>query len=233
MGRRGGPKPRQPRDANSTKARTPLIEGFSLSDKQKLVCHYYLADPKRSPEKAYMRVFQEQGEAKISSTNARKNAQVLFRNPGFAAYLSQQIDRLNKKIHLEEENILQEWAKIGLLDPGDAYDHDGKLLNIKDMPIHVRKAISSIEVDEHSGTTKVKFHSKASALDSLGKHFGMFKKIKELRLTWMDSASPLQKLERRHYIEEEMIKRGMLPAPIEEKDITEESEVIPDDATIQ
>ena len=205
---------------------------LALNEKQKLVAHFYLADPERNRINAYLKVYPPENGSE-PSTKGRNGVSRLFTNPDFIEYLAALIDNLHKKVHLDEELVLREWIGIATLDIGDAFDSNGKLLPVKKMPVHIRKAISSIEVDEDSGSTKIKFNSKNDALKSLGSHMGMFKKIKELRLTWMDSASPLEMLERRKYLEDEMIKRGLLPAPIEEKDITpEEAKVIPNNEVI-
>ncbi len=192
----------------------------ALSDRERLAAHYYLADPERRKQHAVMRAFCPNGIEEHSTTDKAivKRAKILFRRPAFAKYLYEEMERLNRKLIISEEAVLQEWATIGLLDPGDAYDAEGNLLPVNKMPLHVRKCIASVDVDEHSGTKRIKFHSKAAALDSIGKHFGLFKQIKEVRLRWMDDASVAEKLERRRYIELELQKRGLLPPPMDEHD---------------
>ena len=50
------------------------------------------------------------------------------------------------------------------LDPADCFDDFGRLLSIRAMPEHVRRAISSYEVDPISFVTKIKFVDKLSAI---------------------------------------------------------------------
>ena len=184
---------------------------ISLSEKQKLVAHYYLADPDRNQGNAYRRVYDEK-----ATPQGSRGANRLFTSPDFMTYLGILMDDLHKKVHVQEEDVLQEWTNIALLDIGDAFDPNGNILSIKKMPKHVRRSISSFDV-EPDGTVKFKFCSKTDALNSLAKNFGMFKRIKEIRLKWMDNSSPLEMLERRKYLEDELIKRGLLPEPIQEK----------------
>jgi len=81
--------------------------------------------------------------------------------------------------------VLEEFGHLAFLDVGDAFDENGNLLPIKQMPEGVRRAISGIEYEDvFSGRgeerectgriAKVKFVDKKGALDSIAKHLGMF-----------------------------------------------------------
>lgn len=184
-----------------------------LTPEERLVAHYYLADPKRDRRAAWLRVYAtDEVQHKASAASAASYR--LFHKPAFAAYLSAEIARLAETVHLDEEMVLREWGHIGLLDPAEAFDSDGNLLPITEMPKHVRKAIQSFETKEvgegNIKVSNVKFVSKTAALDSIAKHFGLFREIKEVRVKWMDGASMSELERRREYIRNELIKRGVL-----------------------
>jgi len=215
------PRPKSKDTPNASEG-TPQLDA-KLTDVEKLVAHYYLADPERDKGNAFARAQPERCE-KMKRQSVVMVANTLFKSPAFANYLSQEIARLHKKVKLDEETVLREWVGIATLDPVDCYDTDGNVLPIHEIPAHARRAIASFDVEtDHKGrtTTKIKLCSKTDALNALSKNLGLFKKVNEIRLGWIDEATVLEKLERRSYIEGELVKRGLLPAPIE-KDVTPE-----------
>lgn len=85
----------------------------------------------------------------------------------------------------DREVVMAELRRIGLTDIRKAFDQNGKLLDMDQMPTDVARAIASIEVDElfegHGQdreqvgyTRKIKFWDKLSALEKIGKQAGMF-----------------------------------------------------------
>ena len=58
------------------------------------------------------------------------------------------IDKLVRPHDHSAERILKETALVAYSDLGDIFNDDGSLKPIKDMPEHVRRSISSIEVEE-------------------------------------------------------------------------------------
>lgn len=99
-------------------------------------------------------------------------------------------DRMNR-IEITQDTVLQELAKIAMLDIGDAFDENSELLQIKDMPENVRRAIGSFElsktklagddeslIEEH--LKKVRMIDKKGALELLGKHLKLFTDVKEI-----------------------------------------------------
>ena len=82
-------------------------------------------------------------------------------------------------------SILRELKALATIDIRKAYDDDGNLLPIKDIPDDVAKALASIETDEiyegrgvhreQIGVTRtIRFYDKLSALEKLGKTIAMF-----------------------------------------------------------
>ena len=92
---------------------------------------------------------------------------------------------IQEQVEITEARIAREMAHVAYVDPGDMFDDDGRLLSIKKMPAHMRRAIASVEVDalyEGHGdqrmqvgtTTKIKLWPKVQALEGLAKYKGMF-----------------------------------------------------------
>jgi len=82
------------------------------------------------------------------------------------------------------ERVLAEYGHIGFLDIRTAFDKDGNLKTIQELPEDVARSIAGIEFEEifaggkakvHVGRIhKIKLASKLGALDSIAKHLGMF-----------------------------------------------------------
>lgn len=81
--------------------------------------------------------------------------------------------------------LLKELRSLAFVDIGDLYDDNNNLLNVKDMPAGIRRAIAAIEVDEiYEGkgemrmlvgyTRKVKLWDKKGSIEAFMKHLGMF-----------------------------------------------------------
>jgi len=86
---------------------------------------------------------------------------------------------------LTAERVLQEIQRISCCDIGQAFNEDGTLKPLKDMPEDVRRAISAIEIEEKReadsddgkvfGTVKkIKFWDKNKAIEMAGKYHKLF-----------------------------------------------------------
>jgi hypothetical protein len=69
-------------------------------------------------------------------------------------------------------NRLAELAYAMFLDPADWFDDFGRLLSLRAMPEHVRRAIAAYEVDPVSLVTKIKFVDKLGAIMTYSKLAG-------------------------------------------------------------
>lgn len=83
---------------------------------------------------------------------------------------------------------LSELACIGMADPREIVDENGNLRDLKDMPEHLARAVSSIKVRRQRSpegsqtkaeTVEIKFWPKVEALRLIGQHRRMFVELKE------------------------------------------------------
>ncbi|HAG51722.1 MAG TPA: hypothetical protein DCL42_10385 [Deltaproteobacteria bacterium] len=97
--------------------------------------------------------------------------------------VKKEIDRLYEELAARKlitaEMILLELLAIARIDPSEAFDAGGSVKDLKDMPVTLRKCISSIEVEEEFDklghkktgyTKKIRFWNKNDALNTLAKH---------------------------------------------------------------
>jgi hypothetical protein len=87
------------------------------------------------------------------------------------------------KIEFMTDKILREVARIAFLDIRNAFDDQGNLKPIKELPDDVAAAIEAFEEVVHKDGRKgkrVKFASKTKMLELLGKQFQMFKESVEV-----------------------------------------------------
>ncbi|WNO60436.1 terminase small subunit [Rheinheimera sp. MMS21-TC3] len=137
--------------------------------KEKLFAHEYLIDSNMTA--AAIR-------AGYSERTAKSQGHEIYHKPYIKAWIEQRVKQHLKKLDISAEAILQEVALIGFQNLAGAYNKDGTLMNIHDMPEAVQRTIASIEVDELRDpdgdsigrTSKLRVTDKLKALEMLGKH---------------------------------------------------------------
>lgn len=161
----------------------PYIEPtYKLNYNQELFCNEYLKD--RNATKAYIR-------AGYAVEGARQNAARLIANDSIKWHINELIAEQINKIKLDVSFVIKELLKHATIDISDAYDEDGVLKPISEMPEPLRKAIVGIETEEEfsgtgedreqTGFTKtIKLTDKIKAIELLGKHLKMFTDIHEI-----------------------------------------------------
>lgn len=93
--------------------------------------------------------------------------------------------KLKSEFDLTPEKVIAEYVKLAFLDIRKAFDKDGRLKPLHEMDDATAAAIAGIEVEElyegrgeareRTGRIhKIRLSDKKGALDSLGKHLGMF-----------------------------------------------------------
>lgn len=104
----------------------------------------------------------------------------LLANAKIASEIERRTNKLADKWEGMRDRIIQEHSYSAFLDPAKAYDADGKLLAIPDMPEEVRRAIAGMDISEiysEGGAIgcvrKIKLNNKVSHLSELATLFGL------------------------------------------------------------
>lgn len=121
--------------------------------------------------------------AGYAENSARQQAYQMLATDEVQEYLSALREEYQIKSGINKQRILEEYAKIAFSDIRELYAGDNQLLDIRQIDDTTAGAVASVEVDEvRAGdltigyTKKVKLHNKLAALESLGKHLGIFEK---------------------------------------------------------
>jgi phage terminase small subunit len=119
---------------------------------------------------------------------ARRNASVLLTHPDIRAYITQARKEIAEVFIVQQHDITRGFAELAFTDIADAFDENGNLKRIGDIPKELRSRITGVEVDGNVNedgsvftTKKIKFGGKESALEQLGRHLGYFEKDKVSR----------------------------------------------------
>lgn len=142
-----------------------------LTPKQQRFVDEFLID--LNATQAYIR-------AGYSPKSADSNAATLKGNQRVAEAISRAMAELAKRTGVNQERIIREYARIAFADPRKVIEwgpdgvtlRDSSLLDEDDAAI---VAEVSETPSEYGRSIKIKFHDKKGALDSLGKHLGMFR----------------------------------------------------------
>lgn len=153
-----------------------------LNPKQELFCYEYLKD--RNATKAYIR-------AGYSEIGSQQGATRLLSNVFIRARVNELIKEQLDNLKVDAHFVIRQLLNTATIDLNDAYDENGNLLPISEMPEPLRKAIIQIETEElfegkgeereKVGTAKtIKIESRQRALELLGKHLKMFTDVHEI-----------------------------------------------------
>ncbi len=155
--------------AASSGTLTPLQAAF--------VQHYIIE--KNASEAARKAGYSE----KVAGQQGHEN----LKKPEIRAAIDEKFRQLNERLDFRADRVLLELARMVDVDIALAYDEQGNLKPIKDIPIDVRRCIESIETVQELGppgpdgqptmveVRKVKFVSRKSAVELAMKHFGQLK----------------------------------------------------------
>ena len=102
--------------------------------------------------------------------------------PDIQAAIQQEMAKRAQRTEITADKVLKEFAKLAFFDPRNLFDDKGNPKDITELDDDTAAALAGLdvvqEVDPDSGTTsyttRYKLASKQAALDSLGRHLGMF-----------------------------------------------------------
>lgn len=105
----------------------------------------------------------------------------LLKKPEIQEAIEKARAKTARKLEITRERVLEEYAKLAFLDPRRFYNADGTLKRVPDMDDDAAAALQGFEVDEirmgegsqvSGTTTKIKWHDKKAALDSIARMMG-------------------------------------------------------------
>lgn len=157
-----------------------------LTPRQQVFVTEYLVD---------LNATQAAVRAGYSAKTAHAQGPRLLEHVEVRAAVDDALKRRSERVEVKADDILRELLRLAMVDIGEAFDANGRLKPIKDIPPDVRRAIAGIEVfEEFKGSgqdripvgevRKLKFWDKVKGLELLGKHLKLFNDNKlELEVT--------------------------------------------------
>ncbi len=118
--------------------------------------------------------------AGYSAKGATVRGSELLANRNVANAISAGQKSRSKRLEIDADRVVQEFAKVGFANAGDYFDWgpDGITVRSKDdLTPEQQAAVAEVSetTTEHGGTIRVKLHNKLDALEKLGRHLGLFK----------------------------------------------------------
>mgnify|MGYP002611998052 FL=1 len=142
-----------------------------MTKKQKRFVEEYLIDL-NATQAAIRAGYSPETAYSIGSENLKK--------PEIRACIEKAMAERSKRTGINQDRIIMELAKIGLLNPKDLVDFDEATVK-EEAAEEDLAAIASVRVkrfptkDGEGIEREIKMHDKTKALELLGRHFGMFK----------------------------------------------------------
>lgn len=146
---------------------------MALTAKQAAFVREYLID---------LNATQAAIRAGYSAKTANVIACELLAKPYMQEAIREEMEKRSKRTEITADKVLKEFAKLAFFDPRKLFDEKGNPKDITELDDQTAAALAGLdvvqEVDPDSGITsytkRYKLASKQAALDSLGRHLGMF-----------------------------------------------------------
>lgn len=137
-----------------------------MNDKQKRFCDEYLID---------LNATQAAIRAGYSEKTAYSVGQRLLKHVEVQKRIHKLKDKRSVRTQITADRVLEEYAKIAFSDIRRLYDGDGTLKKVTELDDDTAACVIGLDVQEGAlDVKKYKLADKKGALDSLGKHLGMF-----------------------------------------------------------
>lgn len=130
------------------------------------------------------------GEAAIRAGYSKKwaasiGSRLLHKDPRIQKIVNDQIAAVEERAQISVAEVIQELKTIAMVDLRRAYNKEGGLLPVSEMPDDIAHALAGVDTEELfagvgqdreqvGNLVKARFHSKVQALELLGKHLKMF-----------------------------------------------------------
>ena len=161
---------------------------MGLTAKQRRFVQEYLIDLNATAA-AIRAGYSERTASVIGCQNLRKLQ--------ISAAIAEAAKERAKRVELSSDRVLEEIARVAFADIRRAFDADGNLLAIDQMPEEIARAVAGFEVVEHvvgagddrtvERTKKVKITDKLRALELAGRHLKLFTDVVEHRGDLVDA----------------------------------------------
>ncbi len=159
------------------KKKAANIKEDGLSPKQLCFCNEYLVD---------FNATQAAIRAGYSRKTARSQGQRLLTNVDIQKKIQELIQQQTVRTQIDADKVIKEAGRVALADIVGAFNKDGTIKDIHDIPKDLRRAISGIEVSEifegegkkrklTGYIKKIKFWSKDKQIEVLMRHLGLFR----------------------------------------------------------
>lgn len=145
----------------------------TLNPKQQRFCEEYVIDL-NATQAAIRAGYSEKTAYSIGQENLKK--------PEIEKYISVLHKSLQESTKISAEMVIAEFAKIGFANIQDFVNGGNSILELKHLDRNKVAAVSSIKTtvkNDGDTQTEIRFHNKVQALESLGKHLGIFKEDNE------------------------------------------------------
>jgi phage terminase small subunit len=150
----------------------------SLTPRQQAFVREYLADRVPNATAAAERAGYGGGKAGAAVAGSR-----LLRVPKIAALIAEAQEKRAARMEVSADRVLAEVARLALADPSGAFNADGTLKALEEIPEELRRTIASVKTrmdDEGVVVTEVRFWDKPKSLELAMKHLGMLRDKVEL-----------------------------------------------------
>lgn len=154
----------------------PEIKKITI--KHKLFVKQYVID--FNATRAYRDVY------KCSDRAATASSRNLLANTCIQELVKKEIERVERDTEVTKDRIVLELARIAFLDIREAFDKEGRLIDVHNLSERVSRSIGGIEISRQKTVDsegndiiedsihKLKIIDKSRALEMLGKHLMMF-----------------------------------------------------------
>ncbi len=146
-----------------------------MTDRQWAFCRRYVKQGFTNAAGAYRHAYPKCRSEKASESCASR----LITIAKVSAYLTEVKEKSQERTQITADRVLEELGKLGFADMQDYVDWGPGGVTLKasaDLTPEMTAAVSEVSetIGEKGGSIKFKLHDKRGALESIGKHFGMF-----------------------------------------------------------